>query len=440
MFRGPFRSRAFRLVWSGEMVSMVGDASYEVTFAWLVLSVTGSPATLGAVMLATTLPRGVLLLLGGAITDRLSPRLVMLVTNVVRGAAVGLLAALVSTGALATWHLYAVGVVVGTAEAFFWPASSSIVPSLVDERDLPRANALVGTSEQTARLAGPILGGALVALTSLEAAVAFNALTFFVSAATVFAAPRGLPTPAQGLSATTVLRDIRFGLSYAGRSVEIRMVLALIAASTLSYSGLFDVGLPALSRTFDNGAVVLGVVVSAWGLGQLIGTVSATVTGLPRRWGLLIIGMTILEGTSFAVLGLVPHYLLVAALLALLGIGVAYSSDVALPTFVQTRTPPQMLGRVNSVIDLPRVVLTPLSVAGMGLLASVDVRWTFTVAAVPMLLVGVGLATSPRARRLSAGLPPPGTLDPDADPEGGRRRDAHTEVQTGAGGNDVATD
>jgi MFS family permease len=341
----------------------------------------------------------------------------MLVTNLVRGVAVGLLAALGYAGALANWHLYAAGVVVGAAEAFFWPASSSIVPSLVDERDLPRANALVGISEQTARLAGPILGGALVALTGLEAAVAFNALTFFFSAATVFAAPRGLPSPGQRLSAATVLRDIRFGLSYAGRSFEMRVVLALIAASTLSYSGLFAVGLPALSRTFDNGAVVLGVVVSAWGLGQLIGTVSATVTGLPRRWGLLIIGMTILEGASFAVLGLVPHYVLAAVLLALLGIGVAYSSDVALPTFVQTRTAPEVLGRVNSVIDLPRVVFTPLSVAGMGLLASVDVRWTFAVAAVPMLLVGVGLATSPRARHLSAGLPSsPRTLAPDAAP------------------------
>jgi hypothetical protein len=146
--------------------------------------------------------------------------------------------------------------------------------------------------------------------------------------------------------------------------------------------------------------------ISAWGLGQLVGALSATVTGLPRRWGLLIIGMTVLEGVCFAVLGVVPHYLLAAALLFLLGIGVAYSTDVALPTFVQARTPPEMLGRVNSVIALPWVVLEPVSIAVMGAVAGLGPGWAFAIAAVPMLLVGAGLATSSTARRLTTDAAP----------------------------------
>jgi hypothetical protein len=109
------------------------------------------------------------------------------------------------------------------------------------------------------------------------------------------------------------------------------------------------------------------------------------------------------EGASFAVLGLVPAYPLAVALLAGLGVGVAYSTDVALPTFVQTRTPPELLGRVNSVLELPRVALVPVSVALMGVLAAVDVRWAFAYASVPMLLAGAVLAASPAARRLRAG-------------------------------------
>ncbi|MGH3621159.1 MAG: hypothetical protein ACRDQ5_05130 [Sciscionella sp.] len=80
----------------------------------------------------------------------------------------------------------------------------------------------------------------------------------------------------------------------------------------------------------------------------------------------------------------------------------AYTSDVALPTFVQTRTPADLLGRVNSLMDLPRVALAPLSIAGMGLLAAIDVRWAFAVAALPMLLAGFSLATNRQARRLRA--------------------------------------
>jgi MFS family permease len=381
---------------------MLGDASYEVAFAWLVLSVTGSPAGLGAVMLAATIPRGLLLLVGGAITDRLSPRLLMLGAHVARGVAVGALAVLSAAHALHVWHLFAIGVVVGIAEAFFWPASGSIMPSLVGETDLPRANALFGVAEQTSRLAGPLLGGALMVWASVPAALGFNAITFFFAAGTVLGAPRREVTAGARMSVGAVLGEIRAGLSYAGRNVEVRIVLFVVAASALSYSGLFAVGLPALSRNFGNGSLVLGAMFSAWGLGQLVGTVSATVTGLPERWGLLIIGMAVAEGTSFAVLGVVPRYQLAAVLLALLGAGVAYSSDVALPSFVQTRTPAELLGRVNSLLDLPRVALAPLSIAGMALLAAIDVRWAFAFAALPMLLVGVGLATNRQARRLTS--------------------------------------
>ncbi|HEX4863259.1 MAG TPA: MFS transporter [Acidimicrobiales bacterium] len=400
---GPFRSRSFRWVWSGEAISMLGDMSYEVVFAWLVLTVTGSPAALAGVLLATTIPRGLLLLVGGAITDRVSPRLVMLGSHLVRGVAVGPLAALGAAGDLEVWHLYAVGVTAGVAEAFFWPASGSIIPSLVPAQDMPRANALVGVAEQVSRMVGPALGGALMSVASAPVALGFNALTFFVAAGTVLAAPRREAGSSARLSPRTLLREIGSGLAYAGRNVEVRIVLLLVSAATLSYSGLFAVGLPALSRNFDNGSLVLGAMLSAWGLGQLVGSLSAAATGLPRRWGLLIIGMTIAEGVSFAALGVVPHPLLAIVLLTLLGIGVAYSSDVALPTFVQTRTPEAMLGRVNSVIDLPRVTLSPLSIAGIGLLAAVDVRWAFAVASIPLLLTGFGLAASPRARTLTTG-------------------------------------
>ncbi len=393
-------SRSFRWVWGGEAVSMLGDASYEVAFAWLVLSVTGSPAALGAVLVATSVPRGLLLLVGGAITDRFSPRLLMLCSHVVRGVAVGGLAVLSAAGALQVWHLYGVGVVVGVAEAFFWPASGSIMPSLVDVADLPRANAVFGVAEQVCRLVGPVLGGGLMAWAGAPVAMGFNAVTFFVAAGTVLAAPRRVSGPVGRLSFSVVFGEIRAGLAYAGRSVEVRLVLVVVAASTLSYSGLFAVGLPALSRHFPHGSLVLGALLSAWGLGQLVGTVSATVTGLPRRWGLLVIGMALAEGLSFAVIGVVPRYQLAVVLLALLGAGVAYSSDVALPTFVQTRTPAELLGRVHSVLDLPRFTLAPLSVAGMGLLAAVDVRWAFAVAALPMLSVGLGLGLSRSARRL----------------------------------------
>ncbi|MFE6924363.1 MFS transporter [Nocardia sp. NPDC057663] len=414
--RGPLRSRAFRWVWGGETVSMVGDASYEVVLALLVLSVTGSPAALGMVMLAVTVPHGALLLIGGAITDRFSPRTIMLIGHLVRGTLLAVLAVLAAADAVTLWHLLVIGIVIGTAEAFFHPASAGILPSLVSRADLPRANALLGAGEQAARLAGPVLGGLLMAVAGAPIAIGFNALTFLIGAVTVSAAPRREPEPVEQFSARAVLREITSGFAYARRSVEVRIILLLVGAATLSYSGLFGVGLPTLSQDFRNSSVVLGAMLSAWGLGQLAGTLSAATFGLPRRWGVLIVAMTIAEGCSFAVLGFVPHYLIAVVLLAVLGFGVAYSTDVALPTFVQTTAPETMLGRVNSLIDLPRAVLSPLSLAAFGFLAAAGVRWAFLAAAVPVLLVGIGLLLSGHAATLTSGSGPAADLDGTADP------------------------
>ena len=84
-----------------------------------------------------------------------------------------------------------------------------------------------------------------------------------------------------------------------------------------------------------------------------------------------------------------------------MGIGVSYSSDVALPTFIQTQTPRHLLGRVNSVIGLPRVVFEPVSISILGLALSRSTSWGFALAALPVLVAGTVLAFDPRARALS---------------------------------------
>ena len=396
--RGPFR-----WVVSGETLSLIGDSSFQIVLAWLVLILSGSPATLAGVLVAAAIPRGILLLVGGAVTDRWSPRTVMLVCHLARGAAMATLTASAATGRLQTWQFLAVAVGLGVADAFFWPASASILPSLVSTAQLPRANAITAVGEQVGGLVGPVLGGLLLAVTTPTAALAFNTLTFAVAAATIARAP-ACPRAAHGGTrpqpVRAMVRDLRDGVGQAVADSRIRIVLLLVSAATLSYSGLFAVGLPALARTSPNGSVVLGLLVSAWGLGQLTGALLASITGLPRRWGLLIIIMTFCEGAAFAVLGIAPTYLIAIPLLAVLGVGVAYTTDVALPAFVQGQTPAHLLGRVNSVINLPRVALEPASIAGMGLLVQVDLRLTFVVAALPMLLVGIALGLSPTARRL----------------------------------------
>lgn len=398
----PLRFRSFRTVLAGEGLSMLGDSAFGVALAWLVLHETGSVAALATVMLAQAIPRGLLMLFGGAMTDRLSPRTVMFCSHLVRGAAMSAIGVLAFTENIQLWQLYALAVLTGVAAAFFGPAAESVLPLLLPAEHLPRGNALQGVAEQGSMVVGPVLGGIVTAWLGPAAAIGLNAVTFFVAAVTVRAAPRRNVTHDEPMSVSALLGEIREGLQLARRSHDVRIVLLIISAATLSYSGVFAVGLPALARSFSASAVALGTLISAWGVGQLLGTISAAITGLPRRWGLLVIGMTHVEATAFALLGISPNVLIASAILVLVGYGVAYSSDVALPTFIQTRTPQHLLGRISSVIGLPRVVLEPVSIALLGLALGHSVGLGFAIAALPMLAVGIRLVLDPVARHLRA--------------------------------------
>ena len=312
-----------------------------MAFAWLVLSATGSVVTLAAVMICNVVPNGLLILAGGAVTDRWSPRWVMFCSHLARGLLVSGLSAATLTGSVRLWQLYAMAAAFGLADAFFWPASGSLVPLLADPGDLPAANAVVATGEQAAMIAGPLLGGAVLTAFSPAAVFAVNAATFFTAAVTISRAPAAV-TPRQHQRRPTrgLLSSIAAGLSYARGTAGVRAVLVIVSASTLAYSGLFAVALPALVRASGHGSLALGALIACWGAGQLLGAISAAITGLPRRWGLLITGMALGEGTAFAVIGAAASVPVACGLLAVLGAGIAYASDVALPTWIQLSTPP----------------------------------------------------------------------------------------------------
>ena len=137
---------------------------------------------MGIVLIATSVPRVVFLLLGGVIADRLPRRLVMLWADAGRALAVGAIAVLGYTNTLQFWQLIALGLLFGLSQAFFLPAYQSIAPQLVEVEALPSANALNGLTREIGMLAGPALGALLVASFSTASAFAFDALTFLVSA------------------------------------------------------------------------------------------------------------------------------------------------------------------------------------------------------------------------------------------------------------------
>lgn len=396
--RGLLAAGPFRWMWAGETVSMLGDGVHTIALAWLTLVLTGSPLALGSVLLAGAAPRAALVLVGGAVTDRLSPRTLLLASNGARAAIAAVLAGLIVSGTVQLWGLYATSFAFGLSDAFFRPAVGAIVPGLVaDGRHLSAANALLGAGEQATMLVGPAVGGLLVAAIGPGGAFAVNGASFLLAAAGVL--PAAVTKAPPGPRAT-VLADVREGLTYAWTRVDLRVVLLVGSVEALTYNGVFSVGLPALARSLVQGPVALGLLYSSWGCGQLTGALSAARTGLPRRWGHLMIGTAAWAGTAFVALGLVRSLGRDMAILATLGFGVAYASDVALPTWIQRSTSTALLGRVNSLIELPRASLAPASLLAFGVLARLDLAAAFAACGAAMLITAVAAAGSRSARQL----------------------------------------
>jgi DHA3 family tetracycline resistance protein-like MFS transporter len=237
----PLRHRAFRVLWSGMAVSLVGDGIFLIAIAWEAYVLWNAPAALSIVGIGMTVPTVVFLLLGGVLSDRHDRRLLMLWADIVRAGAVTCLAVLVFTHALQLWQLVALVALYGSGTAFFTPAFEAIVPDLVPPDDLAAANSLDQFVRPIAlRLVGPLLGGWLVAA-GTGLAFAVDAATFAASALAVLAMRARPAVSAERGSHGAALRE---GFTFIRRRVWLWGTLASAAAAYLVFLGPSEVLLP----------------------------------------------------------------------------------------------------------------------------------------------------------------------------------------------------
>ena len=180
---GALKERQFRLLWLGQATSTLGDGLVPVALSFAVIGTLDRSATaLGVVLAAQSLPLVLFLLVGGVWADRLPRQMVMLVSDVIRCAVQATLAILLLSGAAQLWHLAVLVAIYGTAQAFFQPAATGVVPATISAPRLQQANALLGLSRGMAFIVGPAIAGVIAATTNPGIVFAVDAVTFAVSA------------------------------------------------------------------------------------------------------------------------------------------------------------------------------------------------------------------------------------------------------------------
>jgi MFS family permease len=387
----PLRLRDFRLIFAGETISVLGDQFHFVALAWLALQLTGSGLALGTVLMTAAIPRAVFVLVGGAFSDRFSPRTLILVSNVIRGVVVGVVAALVVTGNAELWHLYVLAAIFGIVDAFFYPALNTIIPMVVPGRMLAPANAVIQGSAQIMGLIGPALAGAFIALLQTGPAFVIDAASFGVAALAVFLVRGGRrATSSSSGERENVLASIGSGLRVAWADPAVRGTVVLIAAVNLAFTGPTSVGLAWLAdNRFEGGSAAFGFLFAAWGGGALIGAVvGGSVTHVPR-FGTVMLVIACLIGVGFAFVGLAPTVEIALAIIAPMAILIGFI-NVQYFAWLQRRVAEDVRGRVMSLVMLGSIGLAPVSLAIAGALVDLGFA-TFMYLAAGALVVAAAL-------------------------------------------------
>jgi MFS family permease len=398
----PLRHRTFRLLWSGMAVSLLGDGIFLVAMAWEAYALWNAPAALSLVGVAMSVPMIALLLPGGIVSDRFDRRTVMLAADGVRAAAIAALAVLALMGDLRFWHLAVLVGLYGAGSAFFTPAFEAIVPDVLPPADLPAANSLDQFVRPIAlRLAGPALGGWLVASLGTGTAFALDAASFGVSGAALLAMrPPARPREDRPESPGRALVD---GLRFVRRRVWLWGTLAAAAVAYLAFLGPTEVLLPYVVKNgLHASAGDLGLVFAAGGIGAVGAAVLMGQRGHPRRDVTFMYACWTLATLAVAGYGVASAaWQLMLACLVFNALETA--GTVVWATIKQRHVPASMLGRVSSLDWLVSIALLPVSFALTApVAAAVGVRATLVGAAAIGGAVTLGALFLPGMRSIEA--------------------------------------
>jgi MFS family permease len=372
---------AFRRLLAARTVSHVGDGIALIALVLLVQGGRGTGTAVGALLLATSIPR-FLGPIAGAIVDRVEQRSLMVACDIGQAAIFGTIAWLDPSFPV----LLGLVALAAAFDTLFGPAGRSALPALVRPEQLMRANAWIGMSLNIQVAAGPVLGGLLYSWLGGRGALAANALSFVLSALFLLRLPP-LRAPGDGLEARGFLAVGMDGLRFAWQN---RMVRTLIVALFVgvAFAGLDDVALVFLVReTFHESPLAFGLVTGSYGVGMLLGSLGLSWKGTAAAAGTVFLLGWVATGVGAVLTGIAPLIVLVAVAQAIAGAGNAVDV-VAMDTLVQQAVPRHMLGRVFGLVGTAAPLGHSLAFAAGGFLVeAVTPRIVFLIAGLGVLLV-----------------------------------------------------
>ena len=353
-------SRNFLLVWIGQMVSSIGVGLSTFTLGLWVLRTTGSTTQFALTFIAMAIPSIFVSPIAGPLVDRLDRRKIMIVCDVLAALLMLAITALLIGGHLAVWHVYLVTGVTSLLNSFRSPAYSSSIPLITPTEQLPRANALVQTSEAVSAILGPLLAGVLVTTIGFQGVVAINACTFIVGAVTLLMVtiPRVAATTQED---SHLLREAIEGWHYVRQRPGLSGLLSVYGFNHFVFA-MASVLIAPLLLSFTS-AAFLGMQYSISGTGLLLGGLAMTALGGTKKRINGVLMYSMVGGVLLAAHGVRPSFALAACAGFVLFL-LLPMIDASNASIWQTKVPAHLQGRCFAIQQL---LLSTATAVGFGL-------------------------------------------------------------------------
>lgn len=393
-----FKNRNFLTLFISTLIASPGYYIYLIGAEWLMLTLHDNRFYFGMLFVAASIPRLLFMAVGGIVADRFNKRLILFVSDFSRALLILALLYFLLTNSVTVWHLILLAALFGISDAFSYPATNSLVPTIIEEDQLQKGNSLIQMTALLSPIFGPALGGTMIAIVGFQGVftIAFMML-FIASIIILFIRIKGSEVAEEK---QTPLDDFKEGFQYVRNQELIRSIMVLALLLNFFFTGPISIGLPIIVKDiFLGDSISLAIVQSSLGIGALIGTILLVMITL-KKPGLIMVWSLTMMGILYICIGFSTYLFITAGLVVLISLLTQFI-NIPIITSLQKTTEKKMLGRMMSFLMTVSTGLVPISYFVTSLLISVGVGIQIIIIVGGVVITGLALYTFRNKKILS---------------------------------------
>ncbi|WP_055108695.1 MFS transporter [Paenibacillus ihumii] len=357
-----FKNKVFMLAFLSLILNSLSTSVFLLTESWYIVNYLGKGSSLGIVLMMAAIPRLLLMPIGGVIADRFKKTHIMFLSDASRSILLVIMLVAFQMNTLSLAWMASFALVFGILDAFYWPASQSLIPTVVSENRLAQANSVYQVVQQVFYLTGPLIGGLILTFGTYTTLFGTISIMLLLGGILSLYLGKFLAKEKEGdAAAPSFKQEMLEGLRYVKGQTFIKILMLILIVAGFFLSGPLSVAIPLLvDSVLQGNALTLSYLEISVSVGMILGGAVIALTKLRQRRALISVLSLALCGICLILLGLTSSFLIMMLLLATCGMVLSFSNTFFI-TLLQERTSTDKIGRVMSLVTTATTGLLPLS-------------------------------------------------------------------------------